>query len=77
MKGSRAGIQIISSWNRDALRVLARGPVSSEGWRHVFVTYDGSRKAKGVQIYYDGKPQSGYEEVDSLRGTGRRRRRCA
>ena len=69
MKGSRAGLQIISSWNQDALRVLARGPVSSEGWHHVFVTYDGSRKAKGVRIYYDGKPQSVYEEVDSLRGS--------
>ena len=69
MKGSRAGLQIISSWNQDALRVLARGAVSSEGWHHVFVTYDGSRKAKGVRIYYDGKPQSVYEEVDSLRGS--------
>ena len=69
MKGSRAGLQIISSWNQDALRVIARGSVSSEGWHHVFVTYDGSRKAKGVRIYYDGKPQSVYEEVDSLRGS--------
>ena len=69
MKGSRAGLQMISAWNQDALRVLARGPVSSEGWHHVFVTYDGSRKAKGVRVYYDGKPQSVYEEVDSLRGS--------
>ena len=69
MKGSRAGLQIISAWNQDALRVIARGSVSSEGWHHVFVTYDGSRKAKGVRIYYDGKPQSVYEEVDSLRGS--------
>jgi mono/diheme cytochrome c family protein len=69
MKGSRAGLQIISSWNQDALRVLARGPVSSEGWHHVFVTYDGSRKAKGVRVYYDGEPKSVYEEVDSLRGS--------
>ncbi len=43
--------------------------MSSEGWHHVFVTYDGSRKAKGVRIYYDGKRQSVYEEVDSLRGS--------
>ena len=69
MKGSRAGLQMISSWNQDALRVLARGPVSSEGWHHVFVTYDGSRQAKGVKVYYDGRPQSVYEEVDSLRGS--------
>ncbi len=69
MKGSRAGVQIISSWNQDALRVLAGPAVKSEGWHHVFVTYDGSRKAKGVKIYYDGEAQYVYEEVDSLRGS--------
>jgi mono/diheme cytochrome c family protein len=71
MKGSRAALQIVSAWNQDALRVITRGAVSSDGWHHVFVTYDGSRRAKGVRIYYDGKPQSVYEEVDSLRGSSR------
>ena len=69
MKGSRAGVQIISSWNQDALRVMAGPAVSSQGWHHLFVTYDGSRKAKGVKIYYDGEAQDVYEEVDSLRGS--------
>src|SRR6185436_13549222 len=50
------------------------GPaVKSEGWHHVFVTYDGSRKAKGVKIYYDGEAQDVYQEVDSLRGSIRTR----
>jgi hypothetical protein len=69
MKGSRAGAQIISSWNQDALRVLAQKAVPSKGWHHVFVTYDGSRKAKGVKIYYDGEAEDVFEEVDSLRGS--------
>jgi mono/diheme cytochrome c family protein len=69
MKGSRGGAQIISSWNQDALRVLAQKALPSEGWHHLFVTYDGSRKAKGVKIYYDGEAQEVYEEVDSLRGS--------
>ena len=69
MKGSRAAVQLISSWNQDALRVVAGTAVKSEGWHHVFVTYDGSRKAKGVKIYYDGEAQEVYEEVDSLRGS--------
>jgi len=73
MKGSRAAVQIISSWNQDALRVVAGPAVKSEGWHHVFVTYDGSRKAKGVKIYYDGETQDVYEEVDSLRGSIRTR----
>jgi mono/diheme cytochrome c family protein len=69
MKGSRAAVQIISRWNQDALRVVAGPAVKSEGWHHVFVTYDGSRKARGVKIYYDGETQEVYEEVDSLRGS--------
>ena len=69
MKGSRAVAQMISSWNQNALRVVAQKAVSSEGWHHVFVTYDGSRKARGVKIYYDGEAQGVYEEVDSLRGS--------
>jgi len=73
MKGSRVGVQIISSWNQDAIRVVAGPAVKSEGWHHVFVTYDGSRKAKGVKIYYDGEAQEVYEEVDSLRGSIRTR----
>jgi mono/diheme cytochrome c family protein len=69
MKGSRAVVQVIGSWNQDALRVVAQKAVSSEGWHHVFVTYDGSRKASGVKMYYDGEAQGVYEEVDSLRGS--------
>ena len=69
LKGSRGGVHIISSWNQDALRVLARGPLPTEGWHHLFVTYDGSRKASGVRIYYDGDVQKVYEEVDSLTGS--------
>jgi mono/diheme cytochrome c family protein len=69
LKGSRVGVQMIGSWNQDALKVVARGAVSSEGWHHILVTYDGSRQAKGVRIYYDGRRQGVYEEVDSLRGS--------
>ena len=69
MKGSRAGgtdHQLLEP-GRPARGGGARR--KSEGWHHVFVTYDGSRKAKGVKIYFDGESQEVYEEVDSLRGT--------
>ncbi len=73
LKGSRVGLQMIGAWNQDALRVVTRGAVSPQGWHHVLVTYDGSRQARGVRIYYDGMPQRVYEEVDSLRGSIRTR----
>src|SRR5262249_4221318 len=68
MKGSRAGVQLISSWNQDALRVLAGPAVSSQGWHHVFVTYDGSRKAKSGAMYYDGEREAVYVEAALLGG---------
>jgi len=69
MKGSRGGAQLISSWNQDAIRVLAARPLPADGWHHLFVTYDGSRDATGLKIYYDGEVQDVYVESNSLRGS--------
>src|SRR5262249_2640868 len=38
-------------------------------WTHVFVTYDGSSKAKGVHLYVDGKPAELEVTHDSLTDT--------
>jgi len=69
MKGSRAGAQLIGSWNQDAIRVMVGPALPSNGWHHLFVTYDGSRDADGLLIYYDGQPQYAYQESNSLRGS--------
>jgi len=68
LKGSRAGARLSSSWNRDALSVVVGDKVPSEGWHHVFVTYDGSRSAEGLRVFYDGEVQFVYPEADWLRG---------
>ncbi len=48
-------VHIISQWADDAIKVSTRNAVVEPGkWQHVFVTYDGSGKAKGVKIYIDG-----------------------
>jgi hypothetical protein len=68
LKGSRGGARLTSSWNRDALSVVAGLKVPSEGWHHLFVTYDGSREAEGLAVYYDGESMDTYPEADWLRG---------
>ena len=45
---------------------LARTPSSRAQWNHVFVTYDGSGKAAGVQVYVNGEPQETTVEADQL-----------
>ena len=51
----RVGTHIVHQWNEDALKVVARDPIPADKWTHVLVTYDGSRKAAGVQVYINGR----------------------
>lgn len=50
-----------------AIQVRTVQGVPSEQWAHVFITYDGSRKAQGVRIYLNGKPAETEIMNDSLR----------
>lgn len=63
------GTHIVSSWPDDALKVVAQQQVPANQWIHVAFTYDGSGKAGGVKIYYDGKPQATLVENDKLAGS--------
>ena len=39
-----------------ALTVVTRDPVPNGEWQHLFFTYDGSRRAAGLQVFVDGRP---------------------
>ncbi|MCB1021305.1 MAG: DUF1553 domain-containing protein, partial [Acidobacteria bacterium] len=41
----------------DRMRVETVDPLPLGEWRHVAMSYDGSRLAKGIRLYVDGKPQ--------------------
>ncbi len=46
--------------------VTKAGQFTRDEWVHVFVTYDGSRKAAGVKIYLNGKPAETEVRLDAL-----------
>jgi mono/diheme cytochrome c family protein len=71
LQSDRVGMHIIHKWQDDALKVVAQTPLKPNQWYHVFVTYDGSKKAAGVKIYIDGQPQAVDVEADSLKSTTR------
>lgn len=51
-------VHIVDKWSDNALKVTTRDAVLKPGeWQHVFVTYNGSGKAAGIQIYINGVPQ--------------------
>jgi mono/diheme cytochrome c family protein len=52
----RVELHIIHHWPDNAIKVTTRQPLGIGQWNHVCVTYDGSSKAQGVKIYFDGQP---------------------
>ncbi len=67
--GGIAQIHLINTWPANSLKVRTKAKLKPNEWRHVFVTYDGSSKAKGLKVYFDGKPQELDVEQDRLTDT--------
>ena len=69
VQARRVGTHIVSAWPGDALKVVAAEQVPANQWTHVTVTYDGSGKASGVKVYYNGQPQKTNVEADKLQNS--------
>ena len=66
MQQRRVGMHIVHGWPAKALKVVSKNQVPANEWVHVAVTYDGSRKASGLQIYINGVVQEKNIENDTL-----------
>jgi hypothetical protein len=62
-------VHLISKWENDAIRLNSKQTIPMNQWTHVFVTYDGSKKAKGVRVYVNGKAIETETTHDTLTGT--------
>lgn len=71
MQDRRMGMHLINKWPSAGLKVVASAQLPANAWTHVTVTYDGSAKASGVKVYYNGQEQPVTVESDSLSGTTR------
>jgi len=64
---------LVHRWPENAFKVKTKQRVAKKGeWQHVWLTYDGSGKPEGVQIYIDGRRvdveiASGSEVTASIR----------
>ena len=63
------GTHIINRWPGNALKVVGKAQVPANEWTHVSVSYDGSGKAAGVKVFYNGQPQETLVEADVLSDT--------
>lgn len=69
ISGGRIEFHLIHNWPDNALKVRTRAAIKENQWQHICVTYDGSGKASGVKIYFDGAEQPWDIEQDGLQDT--------
>ncbi|MBW3540482.1 MAG: DUF1553 domain-containing protein [Planctomycetes bacterium] len=69
MQRRQVGTHIIHRWPDNALKVVGKNQVPANEWTHVVVSYDGSQKAAGVKVYYNGQEQPTLVEADKLSET--------
>ncbi|MFO0842070.1 MAG: DUF1553 domain-containing protein [Gemmataceae bacterium] len=55
LETGRVQVNLVKRWLDDAIRVETEERLRPDEWRHVLVTYDGSRIASGVRVYLDGR----------------------
>ncbi len=53
--GGKVAVHLVHKWPENALKVETQKTLPKESWTHVFVTYDGSSKASGFAVYFDGQ----------------------
>ena len=57
LESSKPAAHFVHHWPDKAFKVVAERPLQPGKWQHILLTYDGSKRAGGVQIFVDGKPQ--------------------
>jgi hypothetical protein len=65
----RVEVHLVNTWPTSAIKVSTREALPRDTWSHVFVTYDGSSKARGVTIYLNGRRAPVDVNNDNLSGS--------
>jgi cytochrome c553 len=69
LEGDKVGMHIVHQWPGDALKVVSQTPLQPNQLTHICVSYDGSKKASGVKVYYNGQAQAVNIAADKLQNT--------
>lgn len=69
LRDGHVQVNLIKRWLDDALRVESEPTIEADRWTHLAMTYDGSRQARGVTLFVDGKPVSLVTKLDQLNQT--------
>ena len=50
----RLSASLIHFWPGNAIRIRTESPIATEQWVHVAMSYDGSSRAEGLNLFVDG-----------------------
>ncbi|MEX0904244.1 MAG: DUF1553 domain-containing protein [Balneolaceae bacterium] len=63
---NKVSLRLIHGWPYNSIQVITENKLDTDEWSHVTVSYDGSSKAEGINIYINGEKQSLHTEHDNL-----------
>jgi hypothetical protein len=69
LQDNKVSAHLIHRWPENAIRVVSKKSIELNEWQHLFVTYDGTSKGKGVRLYVNGKQAELEFTQDSLKDT--------
>jgi hypothetical protein len=61
-------VKLVDRWGVSAIELRTKEQIRDGAWHHLVVSYDGSSRASGVQIFVDDKLMTPEVEHDSLNG---------
>ncbi|MFN0110982.1 MAG: DUF1549 domain-containing protein, partial [Blastocatellia bacterium] len=67
--GAPLTIRLTANWPNDAIEVRTRDSFNNGEWKHLAITYDGSGKAAGIKVFFNGKAVEVEAQKDNLTGS--------
>lgn len=67
--GAPLVIRLTANWPNDAIQVRTKESFNNGEWKHLAISYDGSSKAAGIKVFFNGKAVEAETQKDSLSGS--------
>ncbi len=67
--GAPLTIRLTANWPNDAIQIRTKESFNTSEWKHLAITYDGSGKAAGLKVFFNGKAVAVETQKDSLTGS--------
>jgi hypothetical protein len=69
LQKGRVQVNLVNRWSDSAIEIATVEAMGSGDWHHLVVSYDGSRTAKGLRVWFDGAATNLEDRRDHLTGT--------